>query len=113
MKINRQALDRILAEQRRSISDLRGSVFGAATIARIRKGDNVTTRTATRLAEALYVPLERLTVAEGVVVDRAKLKVETAARGLTDRQILKIAGVSAFDLLAINTKRWLLSLTRQ
>lgn len=60
MVINRRRLDFILAEQCMAISDLRQENLSAATLTRIRKGCEVSTKTAGKLARALNVPLERL-----------------------------------------------------
>jgi hypothetical protein len=60
MKINRQRLDFVLAEQCKAVTDLRQENLSAATLTRIRKGLDVSTRTAGKLARVLGVPLERL-----------------------------------------------------
>ena len=59
MRIDRYKLDLALAEQCKSATDLRSS-FSPTTITRIRRGCDVGTKTAGRLARALDVPLERL-----------------------------------------------------
>jgi DNA-binding Xre family transcriptional regulator len=60
MKIDKEKLDRVLAEQCKAASDLRQQFFSPATISRIRRGRDVGTKTAGKLARALDVPLERL-----------------------------------------------------
>lgn len=59
MRVDREKLDFVLAEQCKNISDL-CPALSASTLARIRKGLNVETKTVGKLALALGVPLERL-----------------------------------------------------
>lgn len=59
MRIDRNKIDFVLAEQCKSISEL-CPVLSASTLARIRKGCDISTKTAGKLARALNVPLERL-----------------------------------------------------
>ncbi len=59
MKVNRKKLDCVLAEQCKVATDLRGTL-APATITRIRRGDDVNTRTVGKLARALNVPLEQI-----------------------------------------------------
>ena len=54
MKIDRRKLDFVLAEQCKSISDLR-TPLSSVTISRIRRGEDVMPKTAGRLAKALGV----------------------------------------------------------
>ena len=60
MKIDKQKLDCELAKQCKAASDLRRQSFSPATITRIRRGGEIGTKTAGKLARALNVPLERL-----------------------------------------------------
>ncbi len=64
MRVDRDKLDFVLAEQCKNLSDL-CPVLSASTLARIRKGLNVETKTAGKLAKALGVPLERIVDAKG------------------------------------------------
>jgi hypothetical protein len=63
MRIDKQKLDMVLAEQCKSATDLR-DCFSPATITRIRRGYEVGTKTAGKLARALDVPLLNLVMSE-------------------------------------------------
>jgi hypothetical protein len=58
MRINKNKLDLILAKQCKCATDLRKYSFSPATITRIRRGCEVSTKTAGKLAKILNVPLE-------------------------------------------------------
>ena len=61
MKISRNKLDYVLAEQCKNLIDLKESQgFSSTTLTNIRKEREVSTKTAGKLAKALGVPLERL-----------------------------------------------------
>lgn len=106
MYISIQNLQRVLDEQGKTASDLRRLSFSPATIAHIRRGADVSTRTGKKLARVLGVPLERLLEnTAGVVLDRVKLTVRMAAQGLTERQLIGLSGVNPFDAVAISNNR--------
>ena len=60
LKVSKQKLNQILAERCMSATDLR-TTLSPATITRIRKGYDVSTRTFGRLAKALDVTVAQLT----------------------------------------------------
>ena len=59
MKINRRKFEIALAEQCKSAAELRGTL-SPATITRIRKGEEVGTKTVGKIAAALKIPVEQL-----------------------------------------------------
>lgn len=59
MRIDKNKLDRVLAEQCKSATDLRVS-FSPTTITRIRRGCEIGTKTVGKLAKALNVPVTDL-----------------------------------------------------
>lgn len=59
MRINRNKLDRVLAERCKNLSDLCPTI-SASTLVRIRNGAEVTTKTVGKLAVALSVSVDRL-----------------------------------------------------
>lgn len=113
MKINRRNLDWALAAQCMAASELRQyEGFSSAAIARIRKGYDISPKTAGRLAKALNVPLEKLVIdlggedtITGVTLDSVALRGAAATQGLTVKQILELAGVTPIDAVAIRNGR--------
>ncbi|MCL2463113.1 MAG: hypothetical protein FWF44_10640 [Defluviitaleaceae bacterium] len=101
MRIDLDRLDAVLAERVMKISDLRGNTLAPATIAKIRRGEDVGAGTARKLARALGVPLELLTESR-VVIDRVKLMVELAQHGWSERHLIGLAGLSAFGVRDVN-----------
>lgn len=106
MKISIQNFQRVLDAQGKTASYLRQHSFSPATITRIRRGLDVSARTARKLAKVLNVPIQQLLETDsGVVIDRVKLTAMQAGRGLVERQLFDLAGVSPYDTFAIHNDR--------
>lgn len=64
MKINRNALDIVLARNCVSISSLKSSGISSSEIARVSRGDNLTTKSVGKIAKALGVDVTEIIAKE-------------------------------------------------